>query len=179
MKNIHEEMYRHLFGTDAESGAWSLSNLLKSPSPPNPMLRATSLADLQVLPPTRRALGGIGFKASAGQDLSFSEPNLLGGWLPMSPGLYAILIMDRGCKPRPFRVLYFGQAQLLSDRVTLSHEKLPEWRAAGGTASLYMAWHVMPNTEEWERVSVEAGLVRQYNPVCNKTFNDFSRALGF
>ena len=113
-------------------------------------------------------------------DRSFSEPTVFASaWLPPSPGVYAMLVVDAACSPRPFRVLYFGKATNLGARVVRSHEKYPEWSwAASGAGQLYVAYHCMPNTSDWERAAVEESLIKHYAPVCNKTLNPFAGLFG-
>jgi len=103
----------------------------------------------------------------------FSEPALLRGATPLSwPGLYAILVYDPTCTPRPYRVVYFGQGSNLSERVTTSHEKYSKWcAAANGCANLYVAFHWLPGSNESQRLTAEAELIRDYRPQCNITFN--------
>lgn len=113
-------------------------------------------------------------------DSYFSEPTALGAaWLPMLPGLYAILVLDLSRTPRPYRPIYFGKAEDLAARVVRSHEKCDEWRRAAGTGTLYVAYDSMPNTSNWERASVEERLIKYYAPECNRTFNPFGGLLGY
>ena len=124
-----------LFGLSPEKGTGSFASMYGLPAPPSevptlgsglmptlsgitpsPIPTMGSLADLRQLTPPP-ALTAIRFRTVAGQLVDFSEPKLLGGWLPTRSGLYAILIFDTCCNPRPYRVLYFGQAEKLSERV--------------------------------------------------------------
>ena len=41
---------------------------------------------------------------------------------PVSSGIYAILVADASWRPRPFRVIYFGECHNFSQRVTGDHE---------------------------------------------------------
>jgi hypothetical protein len=115
------------------------------------------------------AVGGIKF----GEWL-FSEPEVL----PASPGLagflnhegvYAILTDDASCRPRPFRVLYFGETENLWARATSEHENFPAWRREIGLyGKLYRAFHLMPASSQPRRQMVESALIEAYNPPCNK-----------
>jgi len=115
------------------------------------------------------------------QDAYFSEPKaLFSEWLPMQPGLYAVLVLDFSCKPRPYRPIYFGKAEDLAKRVTSSHEKYSEWSGAcKSLTGLYLAYHAMPNSSDWERGALERNLIKIYTPQCNDVHNPLSNAFGF
>lgn len=110
----------------------------------------------------------------------FSEPaSFASAWLPPSPGLYAILVIDGSWGPRPYRPLYFGKATALNTRVGSSHEKYSDWcRAAGGAAKLYVSYHLMVGTSDAQRASFERNLISHYSPQCNVTHNFFAEYLG-
>jgi hypothetical protein len=110
----------------------------------------------------------------------FSEPMLFRFARPASlAGLYAILVYDTRCSPRPYRVIYFGQAGDIAARVRDSHEKYFSWgNAARGTANLYVAFHWMSGSSERQRCDAESVLVRDYNPECNIVFNALSGLSG-
>lgn len=104
----------------------------------------------------------------------FSEPELLpestglGSFLE-SPGVYAILTDDPSSRPRPFRVLYFGEAENMQTRATAKHENFPAWqRETGLFGRLYRAFHAMPGSTQVQRQMVESALIQAYNPPCNK-----------
>jgi hypothetical protein len=129
-------------------------------------------------PPPR----GIIFKDGA-VNRAFSEPELLpasGLRLGKQEGVYAILIEDWRQSPRPFRVLYFGEAENLWWRATVSHEKHADWqREAGPYARIYRAFHPMPGSTQRERQMVESALITMYNPVCNEKLSfDLGSLLG-
>ena len=109
----------------------------------------------------------------------FSEPTLLRYASPLAwPGLYAVLVYDPSASPRPYRVIYFGQARDLSDRVTGSHEKYLSWcTAAGGSANLYVAFHWMLGSIESQRTIAERELIQHYAPECNSTHNPWGFGL--
>ena len=114
-------------------------------------------------------------------DSHFSEPTAFGAsWLPMWPGLYAILVLDFTATPRPYRPIYFGKAEDLSARAVHSHEKYDEWcRAAGGAGRLYIAYCSMLGSSDSERSATEESLIKRYAPVCNKAFNIYASLLGY
>jgi len=110
----------------------------------------------------------------------FSEPIVFRlAALPALPGLYAVLVCDSTCAPRPYRVIYFGQAGDLAQRVTRSHEKHPEWcRTANGEANLYLAYDRTLGLTERQQVATEEQLIQEYTPQCN-VINPLGRFLGF
>ncbi len=121
----------------------------------------------------------VGYQASPGptgiffRDRRFSEPALFVFHFPLlfESGLYAILVPDASCSPRPFRVIYFGETGELSKRVTSSHEKYPDWVREAGTASyLYVAFHEIAGTQQARRAA-ESDLIAHYRPACNIAFN--------
>jgi hypothetical protein len=113
--------------------------------------------------------GGIRF----GQSI-FTEPELLPAAAGLASflaneGVYVILIEDPLCSPRPFRAVYFGEAENMRSRATAIHENFPAWRRqAGLIASLYRSFHGMPGSTQRERQLVESALITRYNPACNR-----------
>jgi hypothetical protein len=113
-------------------------------------------------------------------NISFTEPAHLDLFLlPFGRGgLYAIMVPDSTAKPRPYRVIYFGQAGELQKRVRKSHEGYADWISEAGSAwQLYVSFHAMTGNEE-ERVAIESRLIAKYKPVCNEVFNPFYGGLG-
>ncbi len=116
----------------------------------------------------------------------FSEPAHFSFFLQQSGGgIYAILVPDISAKPRQFRVIYFGQAGKLRDRVSVGHEKYGAWlREAGTPENLYVSFYAMSGAEG-ERDVLERQLIEHYQPVCNiiysprgALFNEFYKTLG-
>jgi hypothetical protein len=109
-------------------------------------------------------------------DRYFTEPVALDrGWLPRSAGVYAILVSDSAWEPRPYRPIYFGEAEDLARRGVASHEKFEEWRrAAGAESGLYVAYHLMAGSDA-ERTAFGEELIREYRPACNDAANESSR----
>lgn len=101
--------------------------------------------------------------------VEFSQPIPLSSWEPpFKGGLYAIVVPDQTSKPKPFRVVYFGQSSNMSERGFSSHYKGNFWlRQAGSEANLYIATYLMPNSSERDRVALEDRLVGEYRPACN------------
>ena len=196
----NDDFYRRLLGIAPEPQTTTLSRLLGLEPPPAPV-SAPSLRTLASLmaaptPPARLPVPGyssIGSLIGAPkrqlpvpapswiwfQNRCFSEPTALSGArLPSHPGVYAVLVFDGAWRPRPYRPIYFGKAGDLATRVVPSHEKHGEWcRAAGGAGKLYIAYHLVPDSD-WERAAVEEDLIKHYAPQCNDIFNPFSRLLG-
>jgi hypothetical protein len=196
----NDDFYRRLLGIAPEPPTTTLSRLL-GPEPPQPPASTPSLRLLASLmavptPPARLPMpdySSIGSLIGAAkpqspvplpsgiwfQDRYFSEPTAFGSpWLPALSGVYAILVIDGRCKPRPYRPIYFGKAGDLQTRVVRWHEKYDEWcRVAGGAGNLYVAYHLAPNSDS-ERSDVEVDLIKHFAPECNDIYNPFSRLLG-
>ena len=117
--------------------------------------------------PVGNAVQGIKFG-----ERQFSEPRRFPELLiPPTQGIYAILVQDANYKPRPFRVIYFGESSNLGDRVCTTHEKYSDWtRSAGGT-QLYMAYHWTTGMNDTQRRDAECVLINQYKPECNVRFD--------
>jgi excinuclease UvrABC nuclease subunit len=90
-----------------------------------------------------------------------------------------VLVFDFAGSPRPYRPIYFGKTENLSERVTSSHEKYSEWRAAcQSLTGLHLAYHVMRDSSDWQRSTLERNLIAKYAPRCNDVFNPFAGLLG-
>ncbi|MEW5902122.1 MAG: hypothetical protein AB1715_11720, partial [Acidobacteriota bacterium] len=100
----------------------------------------------------------------------FAEPVPLTAWTaPFRSGLYAILVPDPGATPRPFRPIYFGESEDISDQSFINkHPKYPCWiNEAGDVSKLYIAVYHMPFSTREQRLAVESSLISEYRPVCN------------
>jgi hypothetical protein len=87
---------------------------------------------------------------------------------PVSSGIYAILVPDADCTPRPYRVIYFGESGNFHERVTESHERYDDWiKEAGGIENTYVAFCPTPLLKEEQRRWVENDLIARYRPACN------------
>lgn len=124
---------------------------------------------------------GIRFDTDGGSVTHlFEEPWLLSSWHPpRTAGIYAILICDVNCTPRPYRAIYFGQNENLAgsgfpDR----HEKYQDWLGAAhymglgtiGYAELYVSIMRMPYSTETARHDIVRALNECYRPVCSPRF---------
>jgi hypothetical protein len=169
-----DEFYSRLLGI-APTQPTTLSKLLGTLPPPEPPTGGTlnalsGLSGLYGAPKPQPPLRPRGIRF---QDKIFSEPKAFASaWLPPSPGIYAILVYDASCKPRPYRVIYFGMARDLAARAVSSHEKYSAWcRAAGGAGKLYVSHHAITNARALARAIVEEQLIKAYSPECNRTHN--------
>jgi len=131
-----DDLYNRLFGINPPT--MTLSKLLEMHAPPEPPNAFTTLSKLlgNYAPPAPHAttlsqLMGLATPAAPVpaptgiwfSERYFSEPMVFdSASLPSCPGIYAILVFDWTSKPRPYRVLYFGKAADLSERVVRSRE---------------------------------------------------------
>lgn len=83
------------------------------------------------------------------------------------PGLYAIMLFDSTCNPRPFRVIYFGQSDNIYYRASKTHENYEDWCKAAGRNSLYVSFYEMLGSTELQREIDETTLIDTYKPICN------------
>lgn len=94
---------------------------------------------------------------------------------PVSSGIYAVLVVDSACRPRPFRALYFGETHDFSQCLTAGHERISDWTAgAGGVANLYVAFCPTPLLKEQQRRWAQNDLIARYRPTCNLQGNQSS-----
>lgn len=99
----------------------------------------------------------------------FSEPAWFPSLLtPPFPGIYAILVRDPNCSPRPFRLLYLGESGFLSQRLVMQHEKYQDWVRAAQGGELYFAYHLTSGLRDQQRKDLECALINQYRPPCNE-----------
>ena len=118
---------------------------------------------------------GIRFSNGKGT-YGFTEPSLGLPRLPMG-GVYAVLAHDKTWGPRPFRILYFGKAKNLRERVCESHEKSWAWKMeAGYLSTLYYSFMLVPL--EIERTRIESELIGHYCPPCNDKGNLYKTLYG-
>src|SRR6185437_12431194 len=101
---------------------------------------------------------------------------------PYTQGVYAILENVSAGLAERFRMLYFGEAINLRDRITRSHEHFGDWLyEAGGSARLFVAVFQTSGMTEEQRCTIERKLIRAYNPPCNaqhkRSFEERLRSL--
>ena len=140
--------------------------------------------NLRSAPPPAPIITGIIFHET--HRWRFSEPALIGGLFSPNkllggPGVYAILTVDPDVKPRPFRVLYFGESEDIGSRATSTHESYSSWqREAGPNGKLYRALYWMLESTQKQRQVVESTLIEAYTPPCNQRLSfDFSKLVGY
>lgn len=100
----------------------------------------------------------------------FSEPEPIIFWEPPNrAGIYAIMTFDPMARPRPFRVIYFGESGNLSERGFLrSHHRYLCWLTQSGSENnLYISVYLMPNSAPQQRRIIESLLINEYKPSCN------------
>jgi hypothetical protein len=114
-------------------------------------------------------------------DYTFSEPTAL----PASsaagqPRVYAVLVFDPTCTPRPYRPVYFGESDNIHGRAAGTHENHSSWSAEAGTNTpLYRALCPLPGLTKTQRQQVESLLIAEYSTPCNQKLSfDFARLLG-
>lgn len=119
-------------------------------------------------------------------DYTFSEPTALPPssafmeTIAGQPGVYAVLVFDPTCTPRPFRPVYFGESDNIHGRAAGTHENQSSWRAEAGTNTpLYRALCPLPGLTKAQRQQVESLLIAKYSTPCNQKLSfDFARLLG-
>lgn len=131
----------------------------QSTAPVTPSARTTSLVQ-----PDGITFGERIFTEPRRYPTTMGGPNLL---VPAEQGLYAILTPDETCGPRPFAVLYFGEARNLSERLNRDHEKYAEWMKTAAGRGLYFGYHLTVGYTYDQRREAEVELIRAYKPVCN------------
>jgi len=100
----------------------------------------------------------------------FDGPHPIKSFRPLyRAGIYAIMLFDSRITPMPYNILYFGESGNLSERdFNTSHHKYNCWlRYAGSIENLYIGVHLMPNSTEQQRCTLESELINMYSPVCN------------
>ncbi|MFP3983106.1 MAG: hypothetical protein ACLFV2_05385 [Desulfurivibrionaceae bacterium] len=101
----------------------------------------------------------------------FSEPERLTSWKPpYIAGIYAILVDDPTVTPVPFRPIYFGETNNMAEPGLIQNHPLHDcwYNQTGSVYRLFITVYEMPDSTPFERQQVEAGLIRQYRPICNE-----------
>lgn len=104
------------------------------------------------------------FKFTAGGTLMDWSP-------PILPAVYAITYkQDPKNKPKSHTVLYFGQADDLSQQAPTDNRQIMDsWVYSGGTVEeLYVFIHPMPGSTRGQRSNLQEQLVAEYGPDCNR-----------
>ncbi len=101
----------------------------------------------------------------------FSDPESLPEWKTEDKdGIYVVLTKDPQAKSQPYKALYFGESDNLSDSSFLkSHKGFDCWiQESGSEADLYIATFSMPDSVSELRQDIVTFLVKYYHPVCNE-----------
>ena len=88
---------------------------------------------------------------------------------PVSPGIYTILMLDRAWDTTEYEVIYVGECDDFSRRVTRVHERYGDWLTeAGGLDNLFVSFCPKPLLPEAQRRAAKSSLIDHYSPVCNQ-----------
>jgi hypothetical protein len=122
-----------------------------------------------------RTLFGIRFG-----DYLFSYPVPLGRFtLPLrTAGLYVILMPDSTWGPWHFQPLYFGEFGFQRQAHMTAAQQTFCLKVAGGR-SLYCAFFVVPNQQEWQIPRIKKELIESYRPISNMDSLDTASELAF
>lgn len=104
-------------------------------------------------------------------DYLFSEPERLPSWKPpYMAGIYAILMDDPSCTPVPFRPIYFGETDDMSEPGLIQHHPLHDcwYKQTGSVYRLHIAVSEMPESSTAERQRMQTELIKHYRPICNE-----------
>ena len=104
-------------------------------------------------------------------DYLFSDPEQLLSWKPpYMAGIYAILMDDPSCTPVPFRPIYFGETNDMSESGLIQHHPLHDcwYKLTGSVYRLHITISEMPDSSSAERQRVQTELIKQYRPICNE-----------
>lgn len=100
----------------------------------------------------------------------FSDPECLLNWTTSEKsGIYAILVQDPTSRSKPYKVIYFGESEDMSERGFFkSHYRYDRWiREAGKETEIYISVFPMPGSTPQLRQGIEAFLIKYYRPSCN------------
>ena len=91
--------------------------------------------------------------------------------IPKQSGVYAIQTDDAQWRPQPYRPIYFGETGDFSERgFPYGHHAYFRWCAESGPlGALFISFLYLPFAAQEERQAIEAALIRQYSPVCNRS----------
>ena len=100
----------------------------------------------------------------------FSDPECLLNWATSEKsGIFAILVQDPTSRSKPYKAIYFGESEDMSERGFFkSHFRYDRWiREAGSEADLYISVFPMPDSTPDLRQGIETFLIKYYHPACN------------
>ena len=98
----------------------------------------------------------------------FSAGGELNNWAPPAlAGVYAITYkQDPRNRPKSHTVLYFGEADDLSQQATATCQRVVGvWTDGGGTADdFYIFFHPMSGSSKFDRSRIQERLIAEYQP---------------
>jgi hypothetical protein len=97
----------------------------------------------------------------------FTAPRPYPGEPARASGIYAILVEDENCQPRPLRVLYFGDTNDFSGSLTTGNSYYKEWRRKARSRPLLVSLYPLPGNEARRR-ALRTSLVHTHQPICNR-----------
>ena len=95
---------------------------------------------------------------------------LVGLSAPVVPGVYAITYrQEPDVRPKSHTVLMFGEADDMSKHIPMVTEDIRRWWHEHSTKEqeLFVFLHPMPGSTKFERESIQAQLVAEYDPLGN------------
>jgi hypothetical protein len=100
----------------------------------------------------------------------FGEPEAFLNWTTSEKeGIFAILIKNPTSKSKPYKAIYFGESENLSEHGFFrSYHRYDCWiREAGNETDLYISVFPTPGSTPNLRQGIKTFLVKYYHPVCN------------
>jgi len=103
-------------------------------------------------------------------EVQFTGPHILNSCeIPNQSGLYAIMVKEDPInQPKNYTIIYFGESENFSERVTSNHHKFDCWTKQVGSDNLiFYGLHIMENSTEEQRGGLELKQINRFNPSCN------------
>jgi hypothetical protein len=100
----------------------------------------------------------------------FCEPEALLNWTTSeTAGIFAILVQDATSRSKPYRAIYFGESENLSEPGFFrSYHRYDCWvREAGNETDLYVSVFPTPGSTPELRQGIKDFLIKYYQPACN------------
>lgn len=100
----------------------------------------------------------------------FSEPGAFLNWTTTDAvGIFAILVQDPASRSRPYKAIYFGESENLTEHGFFkNHHRYDCWvREAGSAADLYISVFSLSDSTPEIRQGIQSFLIKYYHPVCN------------
>jgi hypothetical protein len=114
-----------------------------------------------------QAIGGAIEFGCGEQSYCFTEPRPYPGEPAKAPGIFAILVEDENCKPRPLRVLFFGDTNDFSGCLTPRNSYYKDWLRKARSRPLLVALYPLPGNEVRRRTLL-GSLIAAHQPICNR-----------